>query len=186
MHDAEDQNAPEIRTQIYKYIQNNPGVYLRKISKELGLAMGQVQYHLSMLEESGQVKSRKISLHRHYYSAEILNEQHKIILAFLMQETARDILIYLMEHQDSTQSDIVNFMQFTAPTISWHMSRMVEAHIVNSRKDGKTTRYSIMVDLRVLASLLKAYHPTIWNKLISRFADLFFDLSSSKKKEEEG
>jgi predicted transcriptional regulator len=181
--DIEDQNATEIRTIIYQHIQNNPGIHLRKISTDLGLAMGQVQHHLSVLEESGKIKSRKINLHRHYYHAEILDKQHELILAFLTQETARDILIYLIEHPNSTQTDIANYKHFSAPTINWHMSRLIDTQIVTSKKEGKTVRYSIKGDVKILALLLKNYHPNIWNKLTSRFADLFFDLSSVKKEE---
>jgi len=145
--------------------------------------MGQVQYHLRILEDSGKIKSRKINLHRHYYPAEILDKQSELILAFLTQETARDILIYLIEHPNSTQTEIANYKHFSAPTINWHMSRLIETQIVTSKKEGKTVRYSIKGDVKILTLLLKNYHPNVWNKLTSRFADLFFDLSSVKKEE---
>jgi len=183
LRDTDDQNATEIRTIILQHIQNNPGIHLRRISSDLQLAMGQVQYHLRVLEESGKVKSRKINLYRHYYHAEILDKQHELILAFLAQETTRDILSYLVEHPDSTQTDIANYKHFSAPTINWHMSRLIETQIVTSKKEGKTVKYSIKGDVKILILLLKNYHPNVWNKLTSRFADLFFELSSVKKEE---
>lgn len=142
--------------------------------------MGQIQHHLSVLEVSGKIKSRKINFRRHYYPAEILDEEHEIILAFLTNETIRDILLFLIEHPDSTQSEIANFKGFATPTISWHMSRLIEANIVKSRKDGKTIRYSIKEDAKNVGVLLMTYHPNVWNKITSRFADLFFDLSGDE------
>jgi DNA-binding transcriptional ArsR family regulator len=165
---------------VLKYIENNPGAHLRKISQELGLAIGDTQYHLEMLEKSGKIRSRKINFYRRYYSASILGEREEMILAFLRQETAKDILVYLIEHPHSTQSDLADFKRYSSPTISWHMSRLTEAGIVSKTREGKNIRYSIDADHDKLIYLLKTYHPSIWNVLASRLADLFDELSSSR------
>jgi DNA-binding MarR family transcriptional regulator len=168
------------RALVFRYIKNNPGAHLRKISKELGLAMGDTQYHLDILEKSGKIRSRKINFYRRYYSASILGEREEMILAFLRQETAKDILVYLIEHPHSTQSDLADFKRYSSPTISWHMSRLIKAGIVSKTREGKNIRYSIDADHDKLIYLLKTYHPSIWNVLASRLADLFDELSSSQ------
>ena len=68
--------------------------------------MGDTQYQLYVLEKEGRIKSRRIGQHRHYYPVTILNEQHELILAFLRQETTRDILVYLIEHPGCTQQGL--------------------------------------------------------------------------------
>ena len=182
MHDAEDKGVPENRTRIYEYIQNNPGAHLRTISKVLGLAMGNTQYHLYALENAGQIRSRRIYLHRHYYPLTV-HEQDEIIVAFLRKETSRDILIYLLEHPGATQGNIANFKSFSVPTISWHLSRLVESRIVVGNKEGRFVGYFISPDVTNLTGLLKIYHPNIWNKLADRFAELFLELSSRGEEE---
>ncbi len=177
MHNAEDEGVPENRKRIYEYIQNNPGTHLRKISKEMRLAMGNTQYHLYALENAGQIRSRRIYLYRHYYPLTI-HKQDEIVIAFLRKETSRDILIYLLENPGATQNDIANFKNFSVPTISWHMSRLVEARIVTSRKEGKFMSYYIRQDLGNIIDLLKIHHPSIWNKLADRLAELVLELSS--------
>lgn len=167
------------RHQILKYINENPGAHLRRVSKELGLALGDTQYHLGILQKSGKVRSRKVNLYRRYYGASILGEKEEIILAFLRQETARDILIYLIEHQYATQSDLARFKQFSSPTIWRHMSRLIEAGIVDGAKDGKNIVYTIRADHNKLLHILKSYHPSIWNNLAARLADVFEELSYS-------
>jgi predicted transcriptional regulator len=183
LRDSDYQDDSQTRSKIHDYIKQNPGVHFRGISKKLGLAMGQIQHHLSVLENAGKIKSRKINFRRHYYPAEILDEEHEVILAFLTNETVRDILLFLIEHPDSTQIEIANFKGFATPTINWHMSRLIEASIVTSRKDGKTIKYSIRGDARNLGVLLMTYHPNVWNKITSRFADLFFDLTGEEGEE---
>jgi predicted transcriptional regulator len=69
----------ENKLYIYKYILNSPGVHLRKLCRELGLAMGDTQYHLSILEKEGRIKSMIIGNHRHYYSVTIPDEQNAMI-----------------------------------------------------------------------------------------------------------
>jgi DNA-binding MarR family transcriptional regulator len=176
---SDDHDVPSNRLRIYKYIKNNPGAHFRKIIKELGLAMGDTQYHLDVLEKSGKVRSRKINMYRRYYAASVLGEKEETILAFLRQETAKDILIYLIEHPYSTQSDLAGFKHYSSPTISWHMSRLIEAGIVSETREGKKKRYSINADRDKLIHILKTYHPSIWNVLAGRLAELFQELSSS-------
>ncbi len=172
----DDEGISENRQRIYEFIKNNPGAHLRMICRELELAMGATQHHLAILEKSGRIKSKRFNLHRHYYAAEVLDIQHAL-LAFLRQETARDILIYLIEHPNSTQSDIANFKNFSHPTISWHMSRLVESGVVSSRKDGKIIKYEV-IDVKSVAALVKVYHPNIWDKLTDSLAEMFLELAS--------
>ncbi len=182
MPDEKDQDD-SIRSQIYEYIKKNPGAHLRMITRELQLGMGATQHHLDVLEKSGKIKSKRINVYRRYYAVEILETEYHI-LAFLRQETARDILVYLLEHPNSTQSDIVNFKGFSAPTISWHMSRLEEAGLVRPTKEGRTVTYSV-IDSKNVAAALKTYHTNIWDKLLSRFAELFIQISSDTKESED-
>jgi len=171
-----DEETSENRQRIYEFIKNNPGAHLRMICRELELAMGATQHHLAILEQSGRIKSKRINLYRHYYASEVLDVQHAL-LAFLRQESARDILLYLIEHPNSTQSDIANFKNFSLPTISWHMSRLVESRIVSTRKEGKIIKYSV-IDVKSVAALVRVYHPNIWDKLTDSLAEMFLELAS--------
>src|SRR6266705_4018830 len=83
---------------IYGYIKNNPGSHLRKICKELIIAMGDIQYQLKFLEKSGLIKSRRIGLYKTYFTVSILGERDEKILAILQQETPRDVLLYLIKN----------------------------------------------------------------------------------------
>jgi predicted transcriptional regulator len=179
LRNEKNEDDSENRTRVYDYIKKNPGAHLRMITRELDMGMGATQHHLDILEKSGKVRSKRINIYRHYYAVEILEAEHGI-LAFLRQETAMDILTYLMEHPRSTQSDIINFMGFSAPTISWHMSRLEEAGLVSSIKEGRTVRYAI-VDMQSISAALKTYHPNVWDKMLSRFADLFLQISSNRE-----
>jgi predicted transcriptional regulator len=111
----------------------------------------------------------------------IINEQNESILAFLRQNTSRDILIYLIDHAGSTQNEIANFKNFKAPTISWHMNRLMDAGIISSVKEGKSVQYFIK-EPESLTDLLRNYFPAIWSGLSDKFAKLFIQISTGKRK----
>ena len=167
------------RSRIHEYIRNNPGSHLRRISKDLVIALGDTQYHLNILEKSGSVKSKRVGIYKVYYTFSILEERDESILAALQQETPREIIVYLVEHPGSTQVEIADHMDFSSPTINWHMSQLIETGIIRSQKERQFVRYYLDGDIKDITSLLKLYHPGVWSRLSSRLADIFLDLATT-------
>jgi predicted transcriptional regulator len=63
----EGSQQPEGNTndKILDFISENPGCHLRRIRKELGLAMGTIQYHLDKLEKAGRITTQKQGFHKY-------------------------------------------------------------------------------------------------------------------------
>ena len=167
------------RQRIYLYIKNNPGVHLRKISKSLNLAIGDTNYHLNSLEQSGFIKHGKWGIYKRYFVVAIQDKRSESILAILQQDTPRTIVLFLLEHPGSIQSEICRHISFSAPTIKWHMSRLKMMEIIYDRKQGKFVRYYIKGNIADIVSLMKSYHPSIWSKLASSLVEIFLELSST-------
>src|SRR5215469_4489311 len=129
-------NNLDNKQRIYAYIKNNPGAHLRRISKELGIALGGIQYQLNQLEVTNLIRSRRIGLYKTYYTICISGERNEKISAFLQQETPRDIILYLIENPGATNDQIAHHKGFSAPAISWHLSRSIQIGIVSSHRDG--------------------------------------------------
>ena len=176
-------NNLDNKQRIYIYIKNNPGAHLRRISKELGIALGDIQYQLNQLEATNLIRSRRIGLYKTYYPISLSGERNEKISAFLQQETPRDIILYLIENPGATNNQIAHHMGFTAPTINWHMSRLIQTGIVSSRRDGRYTKYYLKGSIKDIVDLLKSYHPSVWKKLSFRLAELFVDLADKPKPE---
>lgn len=166
------------RERIYQYINYNPGVHLRRISKELNLAIGDTLYNINKLEESGLIKHRKWNMYKRYFIISISNNRSQVILALLQQETTREIILFLIENPGSTQIEISKRISFSAPTVKWHMSRLIEMDIVYSHKESKFIKYFLKGDVNDIISLMKIYHPSIWSKLANRLAEIFIELSA--------
>ena len=175
----EESNSNTIR--VLQYIQENPGCHLRQIKRELDMSMGTIQYHLNLLDKQGKVSSERQNLHKYYFPIGLFEQNEKDILKILNQETAREILLIILE-QKPTQTDIANIIKISSASVNWHIKRLVELGLILVQKDGKFKRYTTGIDSKHIVSLMKNYHPNIWNKWSNRLAEMF--LSLSKEDEE--
>ena len=168
---------------VLKYIQENPGCHLRKIKKEVHVSMGSVQYFLSKLENNGKITSQRKGLHKHYFPIGIFEENEREILQFLTRETDREIIFFIIENVNPTQTDIKRALRISSSAINWHLRRLIDSEIIVEERDRKYKRYSLSskVNSSYIGILLKNYYPSIWDKWSSRLAEMFLSLSSSKK-----
>jgi len=163
------------------FIQDNPGCHLRRIKREIGISMGTVQYHLHKLEKMGRVTSTRRGLYKYYFPAGLCRENQKEILEVLTHETARKILMFIIEQKSPTQTDIVNSVRISARSISWHVGRLIALKMIREIKDGKYKRYQLQDDAKDILTLLRSYYPSVWDKWSMRVVEMFLSLSSSRE-----
>ena len=163
------------------FIQDNPGCHLRRIKREIGISMGTVQYHLHKLEKMGRVTSTRRGLYKYYFPAGLFKENEKEILEVLTHETARKILMFIIEQKSPTQTDIVNSVRISAKSISWHVGRLIALKMIREIKDGKYKRYQLQDDAKDILTLLRSYYPSVWDKWSMRVVEMFLSLSSSRE-----
>jgi predicted transcriptional regulator len=163
------------------FIQDNPGCHLRRIKREIGISMGTVQYHLHKLEIMGRVTSTRRGLYKYYFPAGLFRENEKEILEVLTHETARKILMFIIEQKSPTQTDIVNSVRISARSISWHVGKLIALKMIREIKDGKYKRYQLQDDAKDILTLLRSYYPSVWDKWSMRVVEMFLSLSSSRE-----
>jgi len=166
------------KDRIYQYIKNNPGTHLRKIKKELGLAMGDIQYNLNVLEKLELIKYRRISIYKHYYVKSISGNRNELVLAILQQETPRAIIICLLEFPGLSQKEISQNLGLSIPTIKWHISKLFEMNLIHFRKEGRRLKCFLNGDSMDLIKMMQSYHPSLLSRLSNTLIDVFIELSS--------
>ena len=171
----DESNSNTIR--VLQYIVENPASHLRQIKRELNMSMGTTQYHLNLLEKQGKVSSERHNLHRYYFPIGLFEQNQRDILKILNQETAREILLIILEKKNPTQTDIADTIGLSSASVNWHIKRLIELGLILENKDGKFKRYSFGIDTKHIVSLMKNYHPNIWNKWSDRLAEMFLSLS---------
>ena len=174
----DDSNRNTIK--VLQYIQDNPGSHLRQIKRELKMSMGTIQYHLNLLEKQGKVSSEKHNLHKYYFPVGLFEKNEREILKILNQETAREILLLILEKKNPTQTDIVNIIKISSASVNWHIKKLLELGLVLENRDGKFKRYTLGIDSKHVVSLMRNYHPNIWNVWSNRLAEMFLSLSKEE------
>jgi predicted transcriptional regulator len=172
----QDENS----NRILLHIKENPGCYLRQIKNDLHLSMGSIQYHLNKLESEGKITSQRSGLHKHYFPVGIFSDNEKEVIRFLTLETSREIIMFISEQGNPTQTDIVKKINISSPSINWHLKRLLNSKLIEETKDGKFKRYVLNSEIgsMYIGKLLKNYYPTIWDKWSDRLAEMFLNLSS--------
>lgn len=172
------------KERILQYIQNNPGCYLRQIRNELDLSMGSVQYHSYQLQKGGKITSMRQGLYKLHFQSGTFEDHEKILLQVLNQETPREIILYIIEQGAPTQTDVVKRLGISAPSVNWHVKRLIDLNLVDEVREGKYKRYRLRddsIDSRYIEQLLKTHHPNLWNKWSNRLVEVFLSLSKEDK-----
>lgn len=160
------------RVRILVFIKANPGTHLRKIKRELNLAMGVIQYHLYRLERERVIVSARHGLYKRYYADRGPRVEERDIVNILFQETERDLILYLLENPGATQKELSEFSRISPSSTSWHMKRLSQAGFVEARREAGFVFYTVKGDSGMILALLRSYHPRIWDKWAERLADL--------------
>ncbi len=159
---------------VLDYITAHPGVHLRQICRVLGLAMGDVQYHIHRLERDGRVTSVRRGLYKFFYPSALFGERQRDVLSVLSLDAPRELLLSMVEKPDSGQDELARAIGVTQPTVSWHLKRLVDLGIVEKRQTGRTVTYRVAAtSASEIARFIKNYHPSVWETWSSRLADIF-------------
>ena len=129
---ASDSDAPDA---IAGYLTATPGAHFSKIRDDLKLGTGETQHHLRRLESEGAVESRKDGDYRRYFPAGRFDEFEQVVLGYLRRETARGMIVALLEDPSITAGAIADRLGVSRPTVSRQAARLEEAGLL-SRADG--------------------------------------------------
>jgi len=169
---------------IIKYIIDNQGCHLRELKRDLKLSMGSTQYHLDRLEKDGKITSVRNGLYKYYFSIGT-DQKEKSLIQVLKNETSREIIQYILNNKNPTQTDIALFLNLSTPSIHSQLKRLLEFNIIEETKDGKFKRYHVKNKTdyySVLSKILRDQKDSIWNKWSDRLAEMFTTIAGENEK----
>jgi predicted transcriptional regulator len=155
------------------YINDHPGCYLRQIKKDLELSMGTTQYHLNYLIKSKRITFVRRGLRKNYFINGVFFSPNGFnLLQVLSQETAREILLFIIEKTNATQPDLIKSFGISGASVSWHIKRLLDLNLISESRSGKYKRYTIATDPEILINIVKNFRPGLWDKWSNRLADV--------------
>ena len=161
------------RGQIYRTINEHPGVRFSEIRKKVGIGNGVLTYHLKVLQNMKFVKGvGDKTLKRFYLWGETATLPPDLEKPFTPIQRA--IVDYLSNNNWSTQKDMVDALHEKQQTISKSLKKLEQGNIVKRVKEIKVFRYNLTKGyLHWLSQQISPKCPTCMNvcRIGARFCE---------------
>jgi predicted transcriptional regulator len=164
----------DTRERIAAYVDRTPGVHFRGLVRALDLAPGQVQYHVRRLRRRGRLIAEPVDGRTHYFPP-AYDERSRQAIAVLRRETARNALTHLVVNGPSRPGTVAEELDIARSTLEWHLDRMIEANLVEKRRDDRGHVTLVLADTELVVDLLEDVDPSLSERLVDRFTRLVDD-----------
>lgn len=170
------------RRRLEHAITTHPGIHFNGLVRELELARGQVQFHLRHLLGEGSIEQASLYGRTHYFPPGV-GAFERGALAVLRRETARDIMVILLDEGPTRPAAVSDALGIARSTLAWHVDHLVEQGLVEKdRSGGRVT----LVPTRATETvrLLAAIEPSLPERMVDRFTrlvDQFLDPETSER-----
>ncbi len=164
----------ENRKKILDYISDNPGVHLRKISRDINIHLSTLRYHLDYLEMKGLITCQKEENLKLYFVSGKLSPHEKKLTPLLQQKRFRDIIITIIESPDIISSQIAEKLSINSSTVSKYLNILEQKEIISHKKIGREKRYNIN-DEESVVKLLLTYRKSSWDSFVDNVLELYLE-----------
>jgi predicted transcriptional regulator len=132
MGQEEDDQLSEVQSKLMKHINAQPGIRYRELLRLSGLSNGVLTYHIANLEKSGRIIADRSINNKitRYYPNNIPIEETDII-GHIRNNAARQIILFILEHDSCTFNEIIEYTKKAPSTISWHLKRLRDSGIIS-------------------------------------------------------
>ena len=163
------------RDRIRDHVATHPGRHFNELTRQLDLAPGQVQYHVKKLVRQDRVVADHRYGRTHYFPPEF-DEWERGALALFRRETARDVLLYLLERGPSDPATVADALGVARSTLEHHLDHLVAQDLVEKRRDEKAHVTLVLSRPTDTVRLLREITPSFPERLVDRFTRLVDDL----------
>lgn len=161
----------ETRRQIETHVRSNAGIHFNELVRETEFAPGQIQYHVRRLIDAETVVREQVYGKTHYYPPEY-DAWERAALALFRRETAREIVVYLIEHEQCRPATVADDIGIARSTLEYHLDHLVERGIVEKTYDQRNRVTLSLATPERTARLLSEVEPTVPDRLVDRFTRL--------------
>jgi len=157
---------------IIKCVNERPGIRYRELLRITGVSNGVLSYHLNCLNSSGRVQVHRVNNRVTRYFSHDVSTIESNSIGLLRQSTTRKIILYILEYGPCGFNDIVIHAKKVPSTVSWHLSRLKDANIINVRKQNELYCYEIKINKVGLQKLLNKYNSSFTEKIVDDYTNM--------------
>ena len=168
---------------IVSHITKFPGLRFHELKKEVDIANGTLQHHLSSLVKSGSISVQYDNATPRYFSNEIKSGS-QVIIKRLSQNTPSKIIKLLLKKECQTFAQLVKYSKKSPGTVSLYKNKMVaDKIIVGTTDECKSCKNSSdmkikyrLVNPTIVRTLVLEYGQSSLKKSVDNLADIFLSL----------
>jgi predicted transcriptional regulator len=139
------------REKVFRHIQTHPGSTARDISREEGMNIGTVKYHVSMLQTASKITTNRIKKYvRIFQNSNTYDDKEKVILSALAIPAYKLILLSLMDSPGMTNRQIAKILEISESGSYQHMKSLLGDKIVRLENLGGIKKYYVNDDAKVI------------------------------------
>ncbi|NHI83706.1 MAG: winged helix-turn-helix transcriptional regulator [Candidatus Thorarchaeota archaeon] len=130
-----EEKVLKLRDRIVEEISQNPGIHLRELHRQVGCAMGALQYHLRNLERDGSVLSVRNGNARHLFIRGYSPDDQVLKLASMFTNpTIKSILDACMANGRITQAELSRTLSIEKSLVSYYVGGLLEEDVLRTIK----------------------------------------------------
>jgi predicted transcriptional regulator len=164
----------DVKAILLERIEQNPGIRYRELLRLTGLVNGVLTYHVAALEKSGTIKVDRQSRMTRYYPVSV-PENESNVLKYVRHEPARQIVLFILDHNLCTFNEIVDHLDKAPSTASSHLKRLKDAGIISVRY-GEHYQLYRLADKELVAEVLSKYRASFADKVVDNYAEMMEEL----------
>lgn len=159
----------DIKKRLVLLVETYPGLHLRELAREAGISEALAGYHLDRLEEADHVRSETEGGFRRFYPVDAPGPtaKERELLNLLRRAVPLEVVVFLLEEGASSHGEVTDQTGLAKSTVSYHLSNLAEAGIVERDDEGRFA----LADPRGIERLLLRWEPP--KDLTDRFAELW-------------
>jgi DNA-binding MarR family transcriptional regulator len=153
----------ENRQRLADHVERHPGVHLRRLARDLGLAIGTTEHHLHLLVRHGVLERHDQGGHAAYFVAGACPDPERRLLCALRGDTPRRLLRALAADPDLGTAALAARLGLSRSAVAHHLARLVAEGLLERLRVGRST----LLQVRDPAALAKAlavhdrHHPAL-------------------------
>ena len=154
------------RRKIYKFIDKNPGVYLRELQRILRIPLTSLEHHLNYMVRKKVILKEKDGRYVRYYVKQ-LDVEDKKILSALRQKRLREIVFIVFSKKKVKYQSLLRNLGIPPSTLSLYLKHLVESNVLKKHRIGRENMYTVQDEDRV-AKVLLSYKASFLDKLVDK------------------
>ncbi len=162
------------RRRILDHIAGHPGLSARELQRALDLGWGETAYHLEQLVRANALRRERTGRRDAYFDPAVPWADRRLLVV-LRGGATRQLLLELSSTAALTFSDLQRRLDVSKSTLSFHLTRLIAAGVVEEVRADSGRAYRVP-DRERVAQLVREHRTSFEDRLIDRFIETWASL----------